>query len=162
MYYKTCLPLRFLYIQHLNTCVNLELKIGDKLCTFVALCGSLSQSQDNFETFIDNFELNLETLSRKNPFLLLAVGDFNAKLKFWCCDDNTTSQGKPLENVTSQFGLHQVIKKPTHILDNSSSCILDNSSSCIDLIVASQRNLIIEYGVHRSLHPNCHHNICQI
>ena len=151
LYYKTCLPLRVLDIQYLNECINFELKIGDKLCTFAALYRSPSQSQDNFETFIDNFELNLETLSRKNPFLLVAIGDFNAKSKVWYCNDNTTSQGKALENVTSQFGLHQVIKEPTHILHNS--------SSCIDLIFASQPNLIIESGVHPSLHPNCHHQL---
>ena len=125
-----------------NEYINFESKIGDKLCTFVALYGSPSQSPDNFETFIDNFELNLETLSRKNTFLLVAIGDFNAKSKVWYCNDNTTSQGKALENITSEFGLHQVIKEPTHILHNS--------SSCIDLIFASQPNVIIEYGVHPS------------
>ena len=148
---RTCLPLRVLDIQYLNECINFELKIGDKLCTFVALYRSRSQSQDNFETFIDNFELNLETLSRKNPFLLVAIGDFNAKSKVWYCNDNTTSQGKALENVTSQFGLHQVIKEPTHILHNS--------SSCIDLTFASQQNLITESGVHPSLHPNWLHQL---
>ena len=111
---------------------------------------SPNQLPDNFETFIDNFELNLETLSQKNLFLLVAISDFNAKSKFWYCND-TTSQGKTLENVTSQFGLHQVIKEPTHILHNS--------SSCIDLIFSSQPNLIIESGVHPSLHPNCHHQL---
>ena len=74
---------RVLDIQYLNECINFELKIGDKLCTFVALYRSRSQSQDNFETFIDNFELNLETLYRKNPFFLVAIGDFNAKSEFW-------------------------------------------------------------------------------
>ena len=68
LYYKTYLPLRVLDIQYLNECINFELKIGDKLCTFVALYRSPSQSLDNFETFINNFELILETLSRKNPF----------------------------------------------------------------------------------------------
>ena len=82
LYYKIGLPLRVLDIQYLNECINFELKIGDKLCTFVALYRSPSQSQDNFKTFIDNFELNLETLSRKNPFLLVAIGGFNAKSKF--------------------------------------------------------------------------------
>ena len=100
---------------------------------------------------IDNFELNLETLSRKIPFLFIAIGDFHANSKFWYCNDNATSQGRALENVTSQFGLHLVIKEPTHILHNS--------SSCIDLIFTSQPNLIIESGVHPSLHPNCHHQI---
>ena len=37
LYYKTCLPLRVLDIQYLNKCINFELKICDKLCTFVAL-----------------------------------------------------------------------------------------------------------------------------
>ena len=100
LYYKTCLPLRVLEIQYVNECINFELKIGDKLRTLVALYRSPSQSQDKFETFIYNFELNLETLSRKNPFLLVAISDFNVKSKFWCCIDNTTSQGKTLENVT--------------------------------------------------------------
>ena len=133
-----------------------EFKIDAKLCTFVVLYRSLSQSQDNFETFIDNFKLNLETLSRKNSFLLVAIGDFYAKSKFWYYNDNTTSQGKALENVTSQFRLHQVVKEPTHILHNS--------SSCIDLIFASQTNLIIESEVHPSLHSNppSPDNICQI
>ena len=151
LYYKTCLPLRVLDIQYLNECINFELKIGDKLCTFVALYRSPSQSLDNFETFIDNFELNLETLSRKNPFLLVAIGDFNAKSKFWYCNDNTTSQGKALENITSKFGSHQVIKEPTHVLHNY--------SSCVDPIFASQPILITESGIHPSLHPNCHHQL---
>ena len=34
-----------------------------------------------------------------------------------------------------------------------------NFSSCIDLIFNSQPNLLIESGVHLSLHPNCHHQI---
>ena len=111
----------------------------------------LVNHRKNFETFIDNFELNLETLSRKNPFPLVAIGNLIVKAKVWCCNDNTTSQGKALENVTSQFGLHQVINEPTHILHDS--------SSCIDLIFALQPSLIIEYGVHTSLHPNCHHQL---
>ena len=56
--------------------------------------------------------------------------DFNAKSKFCYCNDNTSSQGKTLENLTLQFRLHHVIKEPTHILYNS--------SSCIDLIFASK------------------------
>ena len=50
-----------------------------------------------------------------------------------------------------QFGLHQVIKEPTDTLHNS--------SSCIDIIIALHPNLIIESGVHPSLHPNCQHQL---
>ena len=37
--------------------------------------------------------------------------------------------------------------------------IIEDSSSCIDLIFISQPNLVMESGVHSSLHPNCHHQI---
>ena len=143
---RTCLLLRVLDIQCLNECINFELKIDDKLWTFVAMYRSLSQSQEHLQTFIYDFELISETLSQKNPFFLTAIGDFNVKPKCWYCNDNSTSQGKALENVTSQFGLHQVIKEYY--------TFLHNSSLCIDLIFASQPNLIIEAGIHPFLHPN--------
>ena len=53
--------------------------------------------------------------------------------------------------MTSQFGLQQLIKEPTHILTNS--------SSCINLFFTSQPNLAMESGVYSSLHQNCHHQI---
>ena len=53
--------------------------------------------------------------------------------------------------MTSQFGLSQVITEATHILEAS--------SSCINLIFTTQSNLVVEPGVHTSLHPNCHHQI---
>ena len=68
VYYKHFLPLRVLDIQCLHECINFELKIGDKLYNFVALYKSPSQTQDEFEKFSDNLEMNLETLSQKIPF----------------------------------------------------------------------------------------------
>ena len=73
LYYKTRLPLRILDIQYVNECINFELKVGDTLCTLVVLYRSPSQSQKKFETLIENFELNLETVFQKNPFLLLVL-----------------------------------------------------------------------------------------
>ena len=79
------------------------------------------------------------------------MGDFNAKSKNWYKNEKCSFEGNIIENVTSQFGLQQVIKEPKYILDNS--------SSCIDLIFTSKANLLIESGVHPSLHSNCHHQI---
>ena len=56
-----------------------------------------------------------------------------------------------IENLTSQFGLSQIINEATHILEAS--------SSCIDLIFTTQPNLVVESGVHLSLHANCHHQL---
>ena len=54
-------------------------------------------------------------------------------------------------NLTSQYGLKQIINQPTHIRNNS--------SSSIDLLFTSQANLVMESGVHSSLHSNCYHQI---
>ena len=53
--------------------------IGNKIRNFIALYRSPSQNQDDFQAFIDNLEMNLETLAQRNPFLMVVLGDFNAK-----------------------------------------------------------------------------------
>ena len=77
---------------------------------------------------------NLESAEQNNPFLVVVLGDFNAKPSKERKSDTTTTEGKAIENISSQFGLHQVINEPTHILESS--------SSCIDLIFTSKPNLI--------------------
>ena len=151
LYHKNYLPLRVLSISYLKECLNFELKIGDKPGNIIALYRSPSQSQDDFETFSDNFELTLETLAQKSSFLTTIIGDSNAKSSNWYSHDKTSFEGSTIESITSQFGLHQLINEPTHLLQNS--------SSCIDLIFTSQPNIVVESGVHPSLHPNCHHQI---
>ena len=54
-----------------------------------------------------------------------------------------------LKTLTSKFGLYQVMKELTYILDTS--------SSCINLIFTSHPHLITEFRVHLSLHSNCDH-----
>ena len=94
----------------------------------------------------------METLCQNNPFLIVLIGDLNAKkLKNWYSHDKSTHEGNEIGNVTAEFSLQQIIKEPTHI-SNTSSC-------CIDLMFMSQPNLISYSGVHSSLHSNCHHKI---
>ena len=81
MYYKNFLPLCVLGIQYLQECINFKLNIGSKICNFISLYRSPSQTQDEFKKFIDNLELNLETLCQNNPFLIVLIGDLNAKSK---------------------------------------------------------------------------------
>ena len=93
----------------------------------------------------------LETLVQKGPFLTTIIGDFTAKSCNWYSHNKTSFKGSTIKSITSQFGLHQLINEPTHLLQNS--------SSCIDLIFTSQPNIVVESGVYPSLHPNCHHQI---
>ena len=59
---KTCggviciLSLGIIDINYLNECIRFELMVGDKLCNFIALNRSPSQSQDQFESFKENLD----------------------------------------------------------------------------------------------------------
>ena len=145
IYHKSALPLRVLNIYYLQESINFE------LCNFISLYRSPSQTQYKFEKFSENLEKNLDLLLQNNPFLVVVIGDFNVKSSNWYYHDKPSSEGNAVDTITKQYVLHQLIKEPTHILDNS--------STCIDFIFTSQPNLIIESGVHPSLHPNCHHQI---
>ena len=127
------------------------IKLGDKTCNFVSLYRSPNQSENDFQNFCDNFELTLDAVSATNLFLVAVNGDFNAKCSNWYTDDKTTFEGSKIEAITSQSGLQQIIKEPTHFLGKS--------LSCIDLIFASQPNWVMSLGIHSSLHQNCHHQI---
>ena len=65
VYYKTSLPLKLLDIKYLQECINLELIIRDNLFSFIILYRSPSQTYYDFETFMKNFELNLDEINKK-------------------------------------------------------------------------------------------------
>ena len=62
IYYKISLPLKIKNIHYLQECINFEIKIKDKLCNFISLYRSPNQSQDDFESFINNLEYNLDSV----------------------------------------------------------------------------------------------------
>ena len=78
------------------------------------------------------FELNIDTILANKPFLTVVLRDFNVKV--WCKSDKKSYEGSKIEGITSQSGLQQLINEPTHHTRDS--------SSCIDLIFASQPNLV--------------------
>ena len=123
IYYKESLPIKMLNINYLQECICFDLKIGSKLCTIVSLYRSPSQSADEFDNFLNKLNLTMESITQKNPFLTVVIGDFNARSSKWWTDDKTTQEGLKIENLLSQFSLSQVINEPTHISQNFSSCI---------------------------------------
>ena len=114
IYYHNSLPLKVIDIQLLNECINFEIRIGGKLCSFLCLYRSPSQTRDIFETFADNFEVTLDSIINKNPFLVVALGDFNAKTTNWYKNDINSYEGLKIDIITSQFGLQQLINESTH------------------------------------------------
>ena len=53
----------------------------------------------------------------------MVIGDFNVKSSNWGKYNKTTYEGSKIDITTSQFGLEQLIKGPTHILTDSFSSI---------------------------------------
>ena len=51
IFYRTNLPLRVLNISYLSECITFEISIGNKVCRFIHLYRSPSQTQDEFQTF---------------------------------------------------------------------------------------------------------------
>ena len=143
--------MRLIDVHYLKECLIFEILIGGKLCNFISLYRSPSQSSVSFEEFADNLQLLSERTSNLKPFLTVVLGDFNTESSNWYKYDKTTCEGSKIDAATSEFGLQQLIKKPTHILGNS--------SSCIDLILTSHANLVMDSGVHPSLHSNCYYQI---
>ena len=105
IYYPNFLPLKLINIHYLNECITFDIKLGDKIWNFVSLYRSPNQSEDDFENFCNNFEQTLDAVSATNPFLIVAIGNFNAKSSNWYTGDTTTSEGSKIEAITSQFGL---------------------------------------------------------
>ena len=116
-----------------------ELSIENKKGYFVTLYRSASQSHDDFETFLKEFDKLLINITKKRNDFIIVNGDFNAKSTIWWSGDTNTVEGTNIEALTSYHGFEQVINEPTHILPNS--------SSCIDLIFADKPNLIVESGL---------------
>ena len=139
IYYRNFLPLKLIDIHYLNECIAFEIKFGDKVCNFVSLHRSPNQSENDFKNSCNSFELTLDAVSATNPFLIVAIRDFNAKSSNWYTGDTTTSEGS------------KIINKPAHIQRQS--------VSCTDLILSFQLNLLMSSGIHLTLHQNCHHQI---
>ena len=119
IYYNSYLPLRIIFINYLDECAWFEL--SDKLYNFIALYRSPGRSRDQFESYKENLELNLESAFQNNPLLVVLLGDFNVESSNWCKNDINTTEGESIESISSQFGLHQIINEPTYILEFSSS-----------------------------------------
>ena len=109
---------------------------------------SPSKTLDDFKSFSTNVGKLVFKISSSESYLIQEIGAFNANSKNWSFINTTTAKGAHLDYLTSFYGMKQVITEPRHILENSSSCIYSN-----------QPKLIMDSGVHSTLHSKCHHQI---
>ena len=53
----------------------------------------------------------MESITQKNPFLIMVIGNLNTRSSKWWTDNKTTEEGLKIENLLSQFSLSQVINE---------------------------------------------------
>ena len=110
---------------------------------------SPSQNDDEFDEFLCSFESVAYNINQSNPYFVLITGDFNASSSSWWGNDVNNFESISIENLTSSYGLKQLIPKLTHLLP----------SSRIDLMFTNQPNMVRKSGIFQSINLNCHHQI---
>ena len=128
-----------------------EICFKNEKCFLSCLYGSPSQTQHKLKNFCTNLDTIMDHINNELPICSVITGDLNARCSKWCNKDITNLVGREIDTLTSSAGNKQIINKPTHILNNS--------SSCIDLIFCNKLNLLSNYDVDLSFFEKCHHNI---
>ena len=77
-----------------------------------------SQNNDQFLYLYEDL-INETTLW--NPLFYLILGDFNVQSPTCWDDDKTSIEGIRLDALSSLYGLHQLIKEWTHLMESSAS-----------------------------------------
>ena len=145
------MALRKIELSHITECLLCEVNLKGQLGFIIISYHSPSQTSSQFDDFLSNFEKLFDNVQIFQPAFAVILGDFNAQSKSWWSDNSTTMEGTRLDSLVSTHGFHQLISEPTHILQNL--------LSCIDLIFIDQPSLVVDSGVHPTLHENCHHQI---
>ena len=153
VYYKENLPfVNRRDITFLDECVVGEIRINNKKCFVTCIYRSPNQTQDEINIFLSNYDKICSSIALENPFCSFLIGDFNAKCTSWWSNGSNNPCGLDLFNLNNLLGYTQLIREPTNLEPNK-------SPSCIDLLFASQPNIVSESGVHPSLYTMCHHQI---
>ena len=102
-----------------------------------------SQTKDQFDNIFQLFErLSGNIVKLKSSFVLIA-GDLNYRNSFWYLRDPVRTHGAGVKALTYIYGLHQLTKTTTHLLQIS--------ASRTDLVFANQPHRVMESVVHSYL-----------
>ena len=124
LFYKDALPLKQRRdLEVLQECLVCELCYDSKKIFFVVIYRSPSQSREEFDLFLDQFEHLISMIKQENPYSVIITGDFNCRSPLWWPDDIGNVEGELFEPLASSLDLHQLVSEPIHFIGNSKSCI---------------------------------------
>ena len=81
---------------------------------FVVVHRSPSQTDDQFDLFIDRLELTIENIQAKKPDCIIITSDFDCKSLKWWSDSIEDKHGSVLDELIQSKNLTQLINEPTH------------------------------------------------
>ena len=115
IYYKESLPVRVINIPYIKEALLLGMNYNNKKVIISVIYRSPSQSTDEFESFLLNFEQLLDDVSQCRLSLSIITGDFIARSVSWWCNDINTTERLKLSSMSSSVGFTQLINEPIHI-----------------------------------------------
>ena len=115
IYYKESLPVQIINQNYLKEALLLEMSYNNKKVIVSVIYFSPSQSTDEFDSFLSNFENFLNDINKCKPFLSVVNGGFNSRSSSWWSKDTDTIEGLKLFSLSSSNGLSQLINEPAHI-----------------------------------------------
>ena len=122
LYYKEHLPI-IRRDDNLKECLVTEVTVENEQCFLTCLYRSPSQNREQFRAFCDSLDILMNNIYSLIPVISIITGYFNGKSSKWYSFDNSDNIGKNIDTITLNAGYSQIIDKPTHFTNNSSSYI---------------------------------------
>ena len=98
IYYKESLQVQIINQHYLKEVLLLEMSYNNKEVIASFIYFSPSQSTDEFNSFLSNFENFLNDISKRKPSLSVVTGDFNSRSSSCWSKDTDTFEGLKLSN----------------------------------------------------------------
>ena len=83
VYYKESFPVRVISIPYFNEALLLQMSYNNKKVMVPVIHRSPSQANDEFDTFLSNFQMLLNDINYRKPSLSVVTGDFNSRCSSW-------------------------------------------------------------------------------
>ena len=109
------------YIQSKRILVT-EITVKNETFSLTCLYRSFIQNRKQFQPFCNSLDILMNYINSFNPAFSIITGDFKGKRSKWCSFE-IENNGKELDIIISTAGYTQIIEKPTHFTNHSSSCI---------------------------------------
>ena len=114
IYYKESLPVRAINLPYLQEALLLELNDQNKKIILSSLYRSPSQSSEEFESFLTNFEHLLSDINAHKRSVSVILGDFNARSTIWWSSDIDSLEGSKIFSLSTLNGFLQIISEHTY------------------------------------------------